>query len=59
MLKRFPFMLLAAVIGCTQAGNPETTPDATVGTTTAPVESSVALPDPSATTIEFYCPGMT
>lgn len=59
MLKRSSLLLLVAAIGCTQAENPEPAPEATVGTTTAPTETSMELPDPSATTIEFYCPGMT
>ena len=59
MLKRFSLLLLAAAIGCTQAGSPDPAPEATVGTTTEPTEITLELPDPSATTIEFYCPGMT
>lgn len=59
MLKKTSILLLVAAIGCTQAGNPDPAPEATVGTTDTPTETTMELPDPSATTIEFYCPGMT
>lgn len=63
MLKYFPMLLLAAAIGCTQGSDPAPVPVAsaiTDTTTTEPtVEETLDLPDETATTIEFYCPGMT
>ena len=54
-------LLLAAAIGCTQESAPDTVPDSTTGLTSEPGSTEVAmeLPAPSATTIQFYCPGMT
>ena len=57
-------LLLAAAIGCTQGGAPDSVPDSTADISTEPASTEVAdagmeLPDASATTIEFYCPGMT
>ncbi|NQV25980.1 MAG: hypothetical protein HQ518_16595 [Rhodopirellula sp.] len=61
MLKRFSLLLLAAALGCTQAGSPDAVPEGSVDITTEPTSTEVAmeLPDASATTIQFYCPGMT
>jgi len=54
-------LLLAAAIGCTQGGAPASAPGSTTDISTEPVSTEVAmeLPDASATTIEFFCPGMT
>jgi hypothetical protein len=61
MLKYLPLLLLAAVIGCTQGSAPDAVPESTTGITTEPASTEVAmeLPDASATTVQFYCPGMT
>jgi len=62
MLKRFSLFLLVAAIGCTQAGSPDPVPEGTVGSTTEPAETTettIDLPDESATVVRFYCPGMT
>ena len=60
MLKRFSLLLLAAAIGCTQAGSPDPVPDVTVGSpSSTPAEVTMELPDDTATVISFYCPGMT
>ncbi|MGZ0169835.1 MAG: hypothetical protein ACKVHE_09780 [Planctomycetales bacterium] len=61
MLKYLPMLLLAAAIGCTQGSAPDAVPDSTTDITTEPASSEVAmeLPDASATTVEFFCPGMT
>jgi len=60
MTKCFPMLLLAAAIGCTQ-GAPNSAPDSTTDISTEPGSTQVAmeLPDASATTVEFFCPGMT
>ena len=54
-------LLLAAAIGCTQGGAPNSSPDSTTDISTEPGSTEVAmeLPDASATTVEFFCPGMT
>jgi hypothetical protein len=61
MTKYFPMLLLAAAIGCTQGSAPDAVPESTTDISTKPASTEVAmeLPDASATTIEFYCPGMT
>lgn len=63
MRKYLPMLLLAAAIGCTQGSGsaPDTVPESTTDITTEPASTEVAmeLPDDSATTIEFFCPGMT
>ncbi len=62
MTKYLPMLLLAAAIGCTQgSAPPDAVPEGTTDTTTESASTEVAmeLPDASATTIEFYCPGMT
>ena len=61
MLNRFSLLLLVAAIGCTQGGTPDAVPDVNSDTSTAPASTEVALqlPDDTATSIEFYCPGMT
>ena len=62
MQKRLPLILLAAAIGCTQAGGPDPVPDVTAETseTSSPAaEASLQLPDASATLVQFYSPGMT
>lgn len=58
MRKRFPVLLLTAAIGCSQGGAPAPVPgDSTE--ISASTEASIPLPDPSATVIQFFCPGMT
>jgi hypothetical protein len=54
-------LLLAAAIGCTQGSAPDAVPDSTTDISSEPASSEVAmeLPDASATTVEFFCPGMT
>jgi hypothetical protein len=64
MMKYLPILLLAAAIGCTQGSAPDAVPDSTTDITTEPASTEVAdsgmqLPDASATTVEFFCPGMT
>jgi hypothetical protein len=61
MTKCFPMLLLAAAIGCTQGAAPNSSPDSTTDISTEPGSTEVAmqLPDASATTVEFFCPGMT
>lgn len=66
MTKYLPMLLLAAAIGCTQGSGsaPDAVPDSTTDVSTEPASTEVAevgmeLPDDSATTIEFFCPGMT
>jgi hypothetical protein len=61
MLNRFSLLLLVAAIGCTQGGSPDAVPDVTTDISTEPASTEVALqlPDDTATSIEFYCPGMT
>jgi len=60
MRKRFPVILLAAAIGCTQGEVPESAPEGTVQANGSPdIAASMSLPDPSATVVQFYCPGMT
>jgi hypothetical protein len=64
MTKCFPMLLLAAAIGCTQGSAPDSVPESTTDISTEPASTEVAdsgmeLPDASATTVEFFCPGMT
>lgn len=61
MTKYLPMLLLAAAIGCTQGSAPDAVPDSTTDISTEPASTEVAmeLPDDSATSIEFFCPGMT
>lgn len=61
MTKYFPMLLLAAAIGCTQGGAPDSVSDSTTDISSEPASTEVAmeLPDASATTVEFFCPGMT
>ena len=48
MTKCFPMLLLAAAIGCTQGGAPDSMPDISTESTDAALDQ-----------VEFYCPGMT
>ena len=63
MMNRFSMLLLVAAIGCTQGETPDVVPvpDPTANISTDPASTEVALqlPDDTATSIEFYCPGMT
>lgn len=54
-------LLLAAAIGCSQGGAPDSVPESTTDISTEPASTEVAmeLPDASATKVEFFCPGMT
>lgn len=61
MTKYLPMLLLAAAIGCTQGGSPDSVPEGTTDISSEPASTEVAmeLPDASATKVEFFCPGMT
>ena len=61
MRKYLPMLLLAAAIGCTQGSAPDAVPDSTTDISSEPASTEVGmeLPDASATTVEFFCPGMT
>ena len=65
MRKYVPFLLLAAAIGCSETGGPAPTTEsvsiesATTEVATTTESSGMTLPDATATTVKFTCPGMT
>ena len=66
MRKYVPALLLAAAIGCTETGGPAPSAESSAvspegASVVAQTEESteLTLPDATATTVKFTCPGMT